>query len=499
MGEGANMSHLAAETIFLATAHFIAGIMGFFYRVFLSRNLGSEGMGIYQQVLSFYSTTITLMTAGIPLAVSKLIAESQGSKDQDKGNEIVISAVSLTISFSIVGTVFLIFLSAVLERPVLLIILPAAVFVGFSSVLKGYFLGLQNTMPIRWSILAESLARTFFGVIVIESLILAGLEGKTKGAVTALAVGELISLFVLSAFYKRSAGSFGKIRAKVKNIKSILSIAIPVSMSQIVGSLSGSLEALLVPKSLELSGLSSSIALGIYGKTAGMVLPLLFFPALFTMSLSSNIIPRVAAAMSRKNTDYAFRLSEQALAMTILFCFAITSFFMILAKPIADVLFPGFSLEYLIKGFSAGIPFFFTEHVLLALLRGIGNNAVPLINSVTSFIITNVLTFVLVSRPHFGIYGYSLALMTASAASIAVSLHYLEKNFQRQFDIAKIVVKPMFCGLFMAFILNHTYLPLKSLGMSDIVCIGADFLLGATGFLALAMALGMNIKNYNIK
>jgi O-antigen/teichoic acid export membrane protein len=208
------------------------------------------------------------------------------------------------------------------------------------------------------------------------------------------------------------------------------------------------------------------------------------------------MIPRIAASLSKKNNAYAFRLSEQALTLTSLFSFAVSGFFIILAKPIGDVLFSGFSLETLIMGFAAGIPFFYTEHVLMALLRGTGNNTIPLVNSINGFLITNILLFLLVKKPNIGIYGYSLALITASSVSIFISLHYLEKTFNRKFNAVKIIIKPLMCGLFMAFILKHTYLPLKTLGLPEIVCIGADFLLGATGFLVLAMAMGMSLKSY---
>jgi len=493
------MSHWAIETIFLATAHFAAGIIGFFYRLFLSKSLGSEGMGIYQQVLSFYGTAITLMTAGIPVSVSKLTAEIHAGKLKNNSGEIITSAFFLTSAFSILGTAFLIVLAVVLHRPVLFLILPAAVFVGFSSVLRGFFLGMQDTSPIRWSLIAESIVRTLFGIIVIKSLVLAEFEGETLGAVTALAVGELVSLAVFIGFFKKSAGYSRGSHINIKNLASILNIAVPVSLSQIIGSLSGSLEALLVPKSLEISGLCVSDSMSLFGKTAGMVLPLLYFPALFTLSLSSNMIPRIAAALSTKNTGYAFRLSEQALTLTTLFAFAVSGSFMIMAKPIGDLLFRGFYLEELIIGFSAGIPFFYTDHVLMALLRGTGNNSVPLINSVNSFLITNMLLFLLVKNPRIGIYGYSLALITASAVSILVSLHYLEKTFNKSFNAVKIIIKPLICGLFMTFILKYTYLPLKALGLPEIICIGADFLLAATGFLVLSMALGMNIGPNRIR
>ncbi|MCR4431604.1 MAG: oligosaccharide flippase family protein [Tepidanaerobacteraceae bacterium] len=485
------MSHWAVETIFLATAHFAAGIVGFLYRIFLSKTLGPEGMGIYQQALSFYGTAITLMTAGIPVAVSKLVAEAYARKLKNKCGEIVSSAFFLTSGFSALGAVFLITLAFFLQRRILLLILPAAVLVGFSSVLRGYFLGIQEIYPIRWAILAESLIRTLFGAIVVKSHVLSGLEGKTLGAVTALAVGELASLSVLLAFFQKSAGLSTGPFLKTKNPTVILTIAIPVSLSQLIGSLSVSVEALLVPRSLEISGLSASDSMAVFGKTAGMVLPLLYFPALFIMSLSSNIIPRIAAALSRDNTEYAFRLSQQALVLTSLFSFAAAGFFISMAKPLSDLLFEGFCLDKLIMGFAAGIPFFYAEHVLMAILRATGNNKIPLINSIISFFITNVLLFLLVKNPSVGIYGYSLALITASSASIYISLRFLEIKFKTGFDTAKVIVKPLVCGTFMGIVLAYAYPPLKNLGIPEFICLGADFLLAATGFLVLAMAMGL--------
>ncbi|MDI3481544.1 MAG: stage sporulation protein [Tepidanaerobacteraceae bacterium] len=486
------MNHWAIDTVYLATAHFAAGIVGFFYRIFLSRNLGPEGMGIYQQVLSFYGTAITLMTAGIPTAVSKLVAEAYAKNFKNKCTEIVSSAFFLTSAFSSLGAVFLCILAVYLQRRVLLFILPAAVFVGFSSVLRGYFLGIQKTFPLGWAILAESFVRPFFGVIVVKSRVLARLEGITRGAVTALAVGEMASLTALSLFFKKSTEFSANSFLNIKNAAALLSTAIPVSLSQLIGSLSGSLEAVLVPKCLEISGLSPASSMALFGKTAGMVLPLLYFPALFIMSLSSNIIPRVSAALSSNNTYYAFRLSQQALTLTSLFSFAAAGFFISMAKPLSDLLFKGFHLENLIKGFAAGIPFFYAEQVLIAIIRGTGNNYIPLANSLINFFTTNTLLFFLVKNPCVGIYGYSLALITASTVSICISFFFLEKEFKARFDAAKVAVKPLLCGAFMAFILINTYPSLKNLGMPEFACIVADVLLAATGFLALAMALGIN-------
>ncbi|HHY70818.1 MAG TPA: oligosaccharide flippase family protein, partial [Thermoanaerobacterales bacterium] len=276
------MSHWATDTVFLAATNFFTGTVGFFYRIILSKHLGSDGMGIYQQTLAFFSTTITVITAGIPVSVSKLVAENS-QNNTSKNAHIVASAFRLTTVFALFGLIFLIGLSQFLHLRLLLIILPASIFVGYSSVMKGYFFGIQNTAPVRWSNISECIFRTLLGTLIIRTNILLQFEGKTRGAVFALTMGEFISLCLLCMFFARSIGphQIDKQDIPLKNIKDIITIAIPISLSRIINSVSVFVEALLVPKSLVLSGLSSLEALGIYGKTTGMVLPLLFFPALF--------------------------------------------------------------------------------------------------------------------------------------------------------------------------------------------------------------------------
>lgn len=493
------MGHWAVNTVLLAATNLITGTVGFFYRLILSKYLGSEGMGVYQQTLAFFGTAITVMTAGIPVSVSKLIAENQSKTS--KKNHIILSAFTLTTVFSLLGVTFLIFLSHVLELKLLLIVLPASIFVGYSSVMRGYFFGIQDTAPVQWSSISECIFRTLFGVFFISSNLFLQFEGKTRGAVSALTIGEFISLCILFTFFIKSIGSYqilGK-NSVLKNIKHILTIAIPISFSQIINSISRSVEALLVPKGLVLSGLSPSDGLALYGKTSGMVMPLIFFPALFIRAMSSNIIPQIARALALKNKEYAFKLSQQALFLTSFFAFAVTAFFIALSKPVADMLFPGFGLENLIIGFAAGIPFYYIESILMSILRGIGNNTTPITTAAANLIITNQILYFLTAKTSMGLYGYSVALITASAVAIFISIRQIEQTFEKQFNRVEIILKPMICCMFMMYIMSEVYLPLKTLEFPNIICIMADLILGLSGYILLALALGIDLKNLKRK
>lgn len=490
------MGRLTTDTALLASARFIGGVIGFVYRLYLSRNLGPEGMGIYQQTLAVFGTAVILTTAGVPFALSKLIAESGKKKIQA---QIFSAAFQLIAFFSGICSLFILILWAVSGQITLLLILPTAVFVGFSSILKGFYLGNQNPTPVWLSFIAECICRTLLGVIFVQNPYFAQVEGPTRGAATALALGEAVQLIIMLSYFKKTRIPISLTGVNFTKALKILSIALPVSISHFINSVSGSLEAVLVPKSLNISGLTVSDALAIYGKTTGMVIPLLGFPTLFTMSLSSNLIPRVAKSLSTKDTDHAFFLVKQALSVTFLFSFAVSVFFIVFAEPIGEMLFYGFGLKDLIRVFAAGIPLFYAEAVLVALLRGCGINFTPLLISVLGLLITNSIILLAATKPFFGIYGYSIALITASAISVAMGICSLEKRFNKKLNILSVMSKSILCSCFFAYILKICQLLIKDFFSHDFFLITACFLIGASGFLLISKILGVLPSNQDSK
>jgi len=107
---------------------------------------------------------------------------------------------------------------------------------------------------------------------------------------------------------------------------------------------------------------------------------------------------------------------------------------------------------------------------------------------------TNILVYVLVTKPIFGVYGYSLALITASAISILICLQSLEKQFRKKFNIANIFLKPLLSMVFMSYILIKSYPALEDIGYPTPICVIADSLLGLCGYFCLALLLGLKLK-----
>ena len=68
-------------TLVLFITSIILKILGFFYQIVTIRLIGTEPVGILNMAYPFYIAFVVLATAGIPLAIAKLIAE-QRSRQQ---------------------------------------------------------------------------------------------------------------------------------------------------------------------------------------------------------------------------------------------------------------------------------------------------------------------------------------------------------------------------------------------------------------------------------
>ncbi|WP_417296885.1 oligosaccharide flippase family protein, partial [Eisenbergiella porci] len=65
---------LITGTIILTVTGLASRLIGFFYRIFLSRLFGEENMGIYQLIGPVMALVFSLSAAGLQNAISKFVA-----------------------------------------------------------------------------------------------------------------------------------------------------------------------------------------------------------------------------------------------------------------------------------------------------------------------------------------------------------------------------------------------------------------------------------------
>lgn len=284
---------MAVVTIFST----IERLLGFIYRIFLSRNLGSEGVGIYQIALSVIGLIMTITASGIPITVSRLMIKHSSEKREDLVNPTVTSGIllSLLVSLPIVLTLYFFpkqfsFIFAD-ERcySVMKIILPGVVITSVYAVIRGFFWGKKLFFTYSIIELLEELIMLVFGIIFVN-FATTSYEGY-EGAGYAVLISYVFSFIFSIIMFLVKGGKFSKINGQ---LKPLISSATPITLLRTLTSLINTLIAVVLPQILVLYGTPTKSAVSSFGELSGMSIPLIYIPSTLIGSIALVLVPELS-------------------------------------------------------------------------------------------------------------------------------------------------------------------------------------------------------------
>lgn len=293
--------------------------LGFLYRVFLSRNVGSEGLGLYQIALSVIGVIMTVSASGIPITVSRMMIKDKASGEEKRVNSTVtagiVCAIAISLSVCIVCFIFKDLLTVIFPdkrcRLLFLIILPGVVLTSVYAVIRGFFWGTKNFMAYSVIELAEEFVMVAVGIVLVSRA--ATVTEKTILASVAVTVSYIFSFTASSVVF---AVKGGRLKNPLPRIKPLVSSAMPITFMRGATSLTSSLIAVILPAMLIAGGMSRAEAVSSFGIISGMTLPLLFIPSTIIGSVSLVLVPELSNDFYRKN-DASMRANvEKALMIS---------------------------------------------------------------------------------------------------------------------------------------------------------------------------------------
>ncbi|MGD9677273.1 MAG: stage V sporulation protein B [Vulcanibacillus sp.] len=458
----------------LVVGGLITRILGTIYRIFLSRFIGAEAIGLYQMAFPTLIMLITIVTAGLPIAVSKLVAEADAKHNTYMGKRILYISLSIVVPISIlISCLFYLltpFISSYLltdERVylTLIAIVPIIPIISISSILRGYFQGKQNMIPTASSLIMESTFRMIFGMFLSLLLLPYGIEYASLGAMAGMVIGEFVGFLVLLTTYilNKEKRQLKKqlITSSNKNIlKKISYLAIPVTTSQIFGSFAYFLEPSVVAHSLALAGISTSIATAQYGQLAGMALLIISFPTVITNSLSQSLIPAVSEANAKKDIRTIYKRLHQTLKISYIIGIGASVYLFITADLIAIVLFNMLEVSSLIKILAPFGLFLYLQKPLASTLQGLDKAKESMKNSISGSIIKTIAIFLLASKPEFGIDGVAMALNIGLVLVTFLHFRSIVKIIGYSIEIKpilKISISALLIGYISHYLINNTF------------------------------------------
>lgn len=475
-------------TLILVAAGLATKILGFVNRIVLSRVIGAEGIGLYQMAVPTLYLVITLSTFGLPIAISKMVAEAETKKDAAKVKNILRVSLAIVTVLSIVFTTLMIIGAPLISRYLLtdprayyslISIAPIVPIVAVSSILRGYFQGRQNMIPTATSQMTEQAVRIVTVFVFATLLLPYGIEFAAAGAMIGIVIGELFGLLVLLYNFrkvnvKKVLGGRRQpvqaVKRAKKTFQEIIRIAVPVTTSRFIGSVTFALEPVIVAQSLALAGLTAALSTSLYGQLAGMAIPLLTFPTFFTYSLSVSLVPAIAEVSAKKNRQMIRRRIYQSLRIALIIGAPCTVLFYVFADPLGSFIYGNENVGRMLKIMAPLFLFLYFQGPLAAVLQGLDHAGAAMKNSVFGAIIKSIAIFALASQPQLGIDGVAMAINMGVV--VVTLLHFFSVVKLVGFaldlkDFAKVGVIMVIMSLFAShtyqFLIDHHFEPLVSL------------------------------------
>ena len=301
----------------------------------MSRSLGAEIVGTYHIAESVIFMLFTL-TAGAPTVLSRKVAEAESCGDPKRAN--ALACASMIIGLTVATTLLVLFLALKNHLglifsnpnciPIFLILLPTLVTSTIYSTLRSWFWGRKNFLAFSSTELLDEVTKFILSVVFAGGLV--ATIPRAQGVALAMTIADVLCAIVLAVLFFASGGK----PAKPKGFKELISSMLPLSATRILTSIAVSLTALIIPKLLASTGLTTAQATAAYGRVAGMALPLIMAPTTLISSLLVVLIPDVAGLKAQgKMTELKGKLSTATL-----FALLVASVFFALYLPLGEQL-----------------------------------------------------------------------------------------------------------------------------------------------------------------
>lgn len=382
---------LITGTIFMSAAGVISRLIGFFYRIFLSRTIGAEGLGIYQLIAPVFSVCFALTASSIQTAISKFVGDSIGScaggcgEKRARGYLVLGLLLSGTLSLITGGIVYryaeliaVRFLGEARCAPLLVLLTYSLLPACIHSCINGYYYGKKRALVPSVCQLMEQIARV--GGVYIIYLVLRekNIPLNPTHAVIGLVLGEFAGLFTcLFAFSFEKKAPKGESHPLKETggpmFQMFLAMVIPLTLNRLTVSFCNSLENLLIPKKLMAFGYSNADALSIYGVLTGMAFSIILFPNVLTNSLSVLLLPSVSEARGQNNLKKVAGTIKKATLLGLLLGLCFTIIFLLTGRFIGSRVFHNALAGVFIRRLSFLCPLMYITGLLSSILNGLGH------------------------------------------------------------------------------------------------------------------------------
>ncbi len=340
---------------------------------------------------------------------------------------IIASILILIFSNYIIHT----FLHDKINKSILFLVSIALPFISMSASINGYFTAVRKAYKTASGQFIEQATKILVTAYLINLFLPKGLDYACFSLILGDVISEIVSFIYIYILYihdKRKSKLYLTRNKNTNFDKRIFKISIPIAITSYIRSGLSTLKQLLIPNSLEKSGLSCDLALSFYGLISGMAMPIVNFPSLFLTSFSSLLVPEFARYKTKKDYKRLKQVTKYILFITSILSIFLFLLLFILAEKISILFYKNIEIAFYIKILSPLVLFMYLDIVVDSILKGLDKQVsvmfINIIDLVTSLI------FIYFFVPSLGTKGYIYSIYISEILNFVLSFYILYREFK---------------------------------------------------------------------
>ncbi|MBQ4528338.1 MAG: polysaccharide biosynthesis protein [Clostridia bacterium] len=445
--------------IILLIANALVKIIGAAFKIPLARILDTKGMGYFSTSYQIYTFMFVIATAGLPVAISKMVSESKARGRDYEVTRIFRVSLRLLMSIGTIGFLALFFGAeffavTLLKNPGaawgIRAVAPAMLFVSLMSAYRGYFQGHQNMIPTATSEVVEAIGKMAVGYCAALWLKNKGYEVSAAGAVFGVSCGAFLGFLALIVIYAKNKKS--KAASNVNNLKTdsdrkllwkLVKIAVPITIGASVFSLTSLIDVAMIMRRLQAGGFSADQANDLWGSYSGFAMPLFNLPPTLINAITVSIVPAIASFFAKQDFKSAAETTCKSMKITILFALPCAVGMSLLSKPILNLVYSQTHATSTLQILSVGIIFVSLVLVTNAILQATGKAVIPVINMAIGGVIKVAINYFLVSHPEININGAPIGTTVCYVVILTLNIFFMKRSMKLKFPLSELVIKPI--------------------------------------------------------
>ena len=455
-------------TLILISANAISKVLGAILKIPLTYILGEQGMAIYQTSFSVYIMLLSLITSGLPFALSRYISQEFTLKRYGNIRFSVKLSLLIMAVLGLLGSLIMFFgadfFALSMKDPkatfAIKAISPSVFFVALGCVYKSCYQGYACQTPTATSQVIEAFTKLIAGFLLASAFSIFSVKYASGAAIFGVTIGEAVATLVLFLFYipyQKSLRFEKRLHTRRKIAKGMVSVMIPMTACALVSSLLGLWDTSVIRSQLTnicfspdeaknfiaqyspYTKLFDSLKQGgkltfdgarwLFGAYSGYAATVFNLPSGILASFGVAILPVVCSSIASGNQGRLTKTVSAAAKTILLISLPCALTMCVFSKEILYILFKN-TASYMMLSLMAPVLIFSTlSQFLCSVLHSSGNIMTPFKYMTVCNLIKIGLTFLLIPIPRLNILGAIIASLLANVLYFILNFIRIRKDF----------------------------------------------------------------------